>query len=187
MHTDILCGRLVRLAAQDPKEEAEAIAKWNADSEWWRLLASEPTNLFSAKKIAEWIHTDQEKDPVPGYFFSIRPLEGDRFIGFIGLDGDIYPHGEAFVGIGIGERDYWSKGYGTDAMRVILRYAFRELNLRRVALNTFEYNPRAVRSYEKTGFVHEGRVREYLWREGRRWDLIFMGILREEWEAMDTG
>jgi RimJ/RimL family protein N-acetyltransferase len=71
-------------------------------------------------------------------------------------------------------------------MKVILRYAFRELNLRRVALDTFEYNPRAIRSYEKIGFVHEGRAREYLWRDGRRWDLIFMGILREEWLATDS-
>jgi RimJ/RimL family protein N-acetyltransferase len=187
MDIDLLRGRLVRLTAQDPKEEAEAVAHWNTDSEWWRLLSSEPTNLFSAKKIAEWIQKDQEKDPILGYYFSICILEDDRFIGFIGLDGNIYAHGEAFVGIGIGERDCWSKGYGTDAMQVILRFAFRELNLRRVALNTFEYNPRAVRSYEKAGFVHEGRVREYLWREGRRWDLIFMGILREEWFALDTG
>jgi RimJ/RimL family protein N-acetyltransferase len=186
MDTDILHGKLVRLTAQDPKELGEAIARWNADSEWWRLESSEATNLFSAKKIADWNQKDQEKETPAGYFFCIRTLIGDHLIGFIGLAGDIYPHGEAFVGIGIGERDYWGKEYGTDAMRVILRYAFYELNLRRVALNTFEYNPRAVRSYEKAGFVHEGRIREYLWREGRRWDLIFMGILREEWEASGT-
>jgi RimJ/RimL family protein N-acetyltransferase len=68
-------------------------------------------------------------------------------------------------------------------MQVILRYAFQELNLRRVSLDTFEYNPRAIRSYEKAGFVHEGRVRKFLLREGRRWDMLFMGILREEWLA----
>jgi RimJ/RimL family protein N-acetyltransferase len=72
-------------------------------------------------------------------------------------------------------------------MIVILRYAFQELNLRRVALDTFEYNPRAIRSYEKAGFVHEGRARGYLYREGQRWDLIFMGILREEWLAVVNG
>jgi RimJ/RimL family protein N-acetyltransferase len=187
MNEGMLYGRLVRLTAQEPNELAEAIARWNADSEWWRLLSTEPSNLFSAKKIAEWIQKDQEKEPVPGYFFCMRSLEDDNLIGFIGLDGDIHAHGEAFVGIGIGERDFWSKGYGTDAMQVILRYAFCELNLRRVALTTFGYNPRAVRSYEKAGFKHEGRAREFLWREGRRWDLIFMGILREEWSARDTG
>jgi RimJ/RimL family protein N-acetyltransferase len=187
MDANLLCGRLVRLTAQEPQEEAEAIAGWNADTAWWRLLASEPCNLFSGKKIAEWIQKSQEKDPPSSYSFCIRTLDDDRLIGFIGLDGDIFPHGEAFVGIGIGEREFWSKGYGTDAMKVILRFGFEELNLRRVALDTFEYNPRAIRSYEKAGFVHEGRVRGYLYREGQRWDLIFMGLLRQEWLARETG
>jgi RimJ/RimL family protein N-acetyltransferase len=66
-------------------------------------------------------------------------------------------------------------------MKIILRYAFMEVNLQRVTLNVFEYNPRAVRTYEKTGFRHEGRMRQVLNREGKRWDMLFMGILREEW------
>jgi len=66
-------------------------------------------------------------------------------------------------------------------MRVILRYAFTEVNLKRVTLNVFEFNPRAIRSYEKAGFRHEGRMRQVLNKEGRRWDMPFMGILREEW------
>ncbi len=85
------------------------------------------------------------------------------------------------MGIGLGERENWGKGYGTDAMKIILRYAFTELNLRRVTLDVFEYNQRGVRSYEKAGFVIEGRVRGMILREGRRWDVIFMGILREDW------
>ena len=66
-------------------------------------------------------------------------------------------------------------------MRVILRYAFTELNLHRVSLGLFEYNPRALRSYEKAGFKMEGRMRGTLHREGRRWDDLYMGILRTEW------
>ena len=67
-------------------------------------------------------------------------------------------------------------------MNVILRFAFDELNLHRVSLNVFEYNQRAIRSYEKVGFVVEGREREFLRRTGQCWDMIFMCILREEWE-----
>jgi len=177
----------VRLTAESPQVMAEAISHWNRDSEFGRLLDARVANQISVKKLTEWITQDQEKNPPAFYFFAIRTLEGDRLIGFTDLEGDLYPHSEAFVGIGIGEREYWGKGYGTDAMKVILRYAFQELNLRRVALDTFEYNPRAIRSYEKVGFVYEGRVREFLYREGRRWDLIFMGILREEWLSIDTG
>jgi RimJ/RimL family protein N-acetyltransferase len=66
-------------------------------------------------------------------------------------------------------------------MNVLLRFAFTEVNLKRVSLGVFEYNPRAIRSYEKAGFRLEGRLRSLLHREGRRWDNLFMGILREEW------
>ena len=66
-------------------------------------------------------------------------------------------------------------------MNLTLRYAFTELNLRRVSLDVFEFNERAVRSYEKVGFHMEGRQRQAIIREGRRWDMLFMGILREEW------
>jgi RimJ/RimL family protein N-acetyltransferase len=181
--TNLLLGKLVRLAAEEPTVLAEAMVHWGESSEYLRLLDSEPTNQYSVQKITEWIQKDQEKDTPAFYFLSIRTLEDDRLIGFTGLDGDAFPNGDTFVGIGIGERDFWSKGYGTDAMKVILRYAFQELNLRRVSLTTFEFNPRAVRSYEKAGFVHEGQARRFLLREGRRWDLLFMGILREEWLA----
>jgi RimJ/RimL family protein N-acetyltransferase len=103
-------------------------------------------------------------------------------IGFIGLFGIEWNHGNAWVGIGLGERDYWGKGYGTDAMCAILDYAFNELNLYRVTLDVFEYNPRAIRSYEKAGFQLEGRVRKMIHRDGRRWDVLVMGVLRDEWE-----
>ncbi len=187
MAINILQGELVRLSADDPQVMAEAVNHWDRDSEFRRLLDSEPANQDSVKKLTELFEKSQRKDSPLFYSFAIHTLEGDRLVGFTGLDGDFFPHGEAFVGIGIGERDFWGKGYGTDAMKVILRFAFQELNLRRVALDTFEYNPRAIHSYEKVGFVHEGRAREFLYREGRRWDLIFMGILREEWLSKDTG
>jgi RimJ/RimL family protein N-acetyltransferase len=67
-----------------------------------------------------------------------------------------------------------------------LRYAFEELNLHRVTLNLFEYNTRALRTYSGLGFSVEGRAREAILREGRRWDLIFMGLLRREWEAREA-
>ena len=107
-------------------------------------------------------------------------LADDRLIGLADLT-PIWPHSDGWLGIGLGEREYWGKGYGSDALRVLLRFAFTELNLQRVSLNAFEYNARAIRSYEKAGFRVEGRVREWMRRDGRRWDVIYMGLLREEW------
>jgi len=187
MDKEFLSGTLVYLKVEEPKTLAEACGQWNQDSEYLRLLDANAANPASVKKITEWITSDQEKDPLPFLLFGIRTLVEDKLVGFIDLDGNFYPNGEAFVGIGVGDREFWGRGYGTDAMKVILRYAFQELNLRRVSLNTFGYNPRAIHSYEKAGFVHEGALRGFLHRERQRWDLVFMGILREEWIARNTG
>ena len=181
MVSDMLTGDLVLLSAVEPKELAEAFARWNQDSEYQRFGMIEPANQLSVKKMTEWTERDQEKERPDFYFFGIRTLEGNRLVGTCGLGGDLFPHGEGFVGIGIGERELWSHGYGTDAMNLILRYAFLELNLRRVALSVSEFNPRAIQSYEKAGFIHEGRARGRIQRDGRHWDMIFMGILHEEW------
>jgi len=180
---DIFRGDLVRLAAVNPEEIGPLFSRWNRDSLRGRLLDSDPSVLFSDKAIRGWIEKDLEKqNEKENYFeFSIRVLADDRLVGEIGLGGIRLNRGDAFVGIGLGDREDWNKGYGTDAMRLILRYAFLELNLHRVSLSVFEYNPRAQRSYEKAGFRVEGRMRGTLNREGRRWDEIFMGILRPEW------
>ena len=144
-------------------------------------MAGDPARMFSVKKIEEWITKELEDENSSPFVFMIRTLQDDRLIGELGLDGLQWNHGDAYVGISLGERQDWGKGFGTDAMRVLLRYAFTELNLQRVSLNVFEYNPRAVYSYQKAGFTYEGRQRKFLNRAGRRWDLIFMSILRDEW------
>ncbi len=94
-------------------------------------------------------------------------------------------HSEAWVGLGIGERNFWNNGYGTDLMKIGLRYAFMELGVQRVSLGLHEYNPRALRSYEKAGFQLEWRTRKDECREGKRTDTLWMGILREEWLQMN--
>lgn len=179
---DIFRGDLVRLSGDDPQTIAEAFSRWNRDSEYARLLDDEPPRLRSVQSIKEWLEKEFEKGEEMRYFFTIRTLADDQLIGFIGLFAIDWNHGNAWVGIGLGERNYWGNGYGTDAMQVILRYAFRELNLHRVSLDVFEYNPRALHSYEKAGFKIEGRRRKIVQRDGTRYDMIFMGILREEWE-----
>jgi len=183
---DIYTGELVRLGAMDAEEAGKAFVRWGRDSEFRRLIDSGVRQLGSVKEVQRWLEKELEEQSVNQHWFSIRKLDDDMLLGDIDLYVYNWPGRDAFVGLGIGEREFWGKGYGTDVMKVILRYAFTEVNLNRVTLNVFEYNPRAVRSYEKAGFCHEGRMRQVLNKEGRRWDMLFMGILREEWMAMQN-
>ncbi len=186
MDHQLLRGELVYLTVEDPQVLSEAFSRWSLDVEYWRLLTSDAALPRSSKSIKEWLEKDLEKDNPKLFNFAIRRIEDQHLIGQMDLDIVSWTHGESFIGIGLGERESWGKGYGTDAMRIILKYAFSELNLQRVSLNVFEYNPRARRSYEKAGFMEEGRCREFLQRDGKRYDLIFMGILRSEWEKAVT-
>jgi RimJ/RimL family protein N-acetyltransferase len=86
------------------------------------------------------------------------------------------------VSIGLGDRGNWGKGFGWDAMTLLLKFAFHELNLYRVQLTVFSYNERARSLYERLGFTREGVFREHLARDGSRHDMILYGMLRSEWE-----
>lgn len=183
---DILRGKLVRLSAADHEELGRAYVAWNQDSELTRLMDARSVQLRSSKDIAGFFEKEFREESPAHHYFTIRGLDGNRLLGDIGLDViNNWASHDAFVGIAIGNREDWGKGYGTDAMKIILRFAFTEINLRRVTLTVFEYNPRAVRSYEKAGFRHEGRLRETLLRDGKRWDVLYMGILREDWLEMN--
>jgi RimJ/RimL family protein N-acetyltransferase len=184
---ELFCGELVRITFEEPDAVAKAEVRWQRDSEFVRLADSDPVELSSEKKIRERVEKRFEKGFQPErYPFSVRTLAEDKLIGFFGLYVELI-HSVAWVGIGIGERDFWSKGYGTDMMKVCLRYAFSELGVQRVSLGLHEYNARALRSYEKAGFRLEGRTRKDVLREGKRTDTLWMGILREEWLQQQDG
>jgi RimJ/RimL family protein N-acetyltransferase len=202
MNSHAFQGKKVRLLSFDADRDAEILARWGQDSEYQQLQGSGPSSLWSAKQFKDWA----EKHYAEMYSFTIctfpedavsqtdRVTNSDRgiksdcgssancIIGSVDLGGIDWVSGNAWVGIGIGEREYWGKGYGSDAMNVLLDFAFGSLNLKRISLTVFEYNERAIKSYLKVGFREEGRMRQWMQRAGERYDLIFMGILREEWE-----
>jgi diamine N-acetyltransferase len=104
-------------------------------------------------------------------------------VGGCGLHHSDRRDGSTQFGIGIYHPDYVGKGYGRDAIRVLLRWAFNDQNWRRVWLDTLSSNERAIRSYRGLGFVEEGRLREQAFFDGRYVDVVVMGMLRREWEA----
>jgi len=123
-----------------------------------------------------------EQQGLPNLVWMIETLEG-RPVGHVGL---LHPPRGAELAISIGETDAWSKGYGTDAIRAVLRHAFAELNLHRVYLFTDADNARGIRCYEKCGFVREGLMREQRLRYGKPLDMVVMGVLRHEWERSEV-
>ena len=187
MSADLYQGELVRLVATNPEELAKLYKRWDRNSLFTRLLDDQPRIPFSEKKIKEWLEKDLEKLIPEEFLFSIFALDSQKVIGFIVLGPLEWNHSNSWVGIGIGEPDYWGKGYGTEALQLALRYAFTELNLHRVSLDVFGYNRRAIRSYEKAGFVLEGVQRKIVQREGQRWDVRYMGALQEDWLARKEG
>lgn len=114
--------------------------------------------------------------------FRLRTLEDDALIGFVALFGIEWNNQCGKMAIGIGDPKHRGKGYGTDALRLILRYGFCELNLHRIGLDVISYNGRAIRAYQKAGFQVEGTMREAVQRDGHKYDRILMSILRNEYQ-----
>jgi RimJ/RimL family protein N-acetyltransferase len=177
---DLFRGELVRFAA--PRDEDAAVfGRWSEDAGYLRAL---DTDYIRPLPLEAFQRADPETPDPLLIEFRLRTLADDRLIGFVALHSIKWNNQAAMLAIGIGEPDYRGRGYGSDALWLILRYAFDELNLYRVGLDVIADNTRAIRSYEKAGFQREGAIREAVARDGKRYDLILMGILREEWQKM---
>ncbi|HSM24376.1 MAG TPA: GNAT family protein [Anaerolineaceae bacterium] len=175
-------GEKVRLVPFEADRDSKLFSKWRRNSEYLRLMDGDIAILYSAENIKKWMEENELADDLA--IFIIKTIVDDQIVGEIGLFGFKGKHNNSFVGISIGEAENWGKGYGTDAMKIILQYGFGILNLNHISLTVFEYNQRGVRSYEKAGFKMEGTQRKFLNRDGRRWDMYRMGILKSEWEQL---
>ena len=176
----MLEGKLVRLRALEAGD-LDADHRWINDVEVTRFVA----NRYPISRAEEerWLTNRPPNDYAHGVMMAIETKDGAH-IGNMGLHDPHPEHRVATLGILIGEKDYWSNGYGTDAIVTLLRFAFGEMNLHRVMLHVFEFNERAIACYKKCGFQIEGRLRQHYYGEGRYWDDFVMGVLRDEFEAL---
>ena len=177
MTTPTLKGKRVRLGRIEGEQDLESWAGWFRNVEYQHLLDVEPPHLWSAGQIQTWLEGENDRS----ILFGIRTLDDDTLIGFVTLDTPDWTARTAWTSIGIGVEARWGQGLGREAMNLLLGYAFETLNLNRVSLTVFEYNQRAMRCYLRCGFLEEGRERLAVQRSGRRWDLVYMGILYEDW------
>jgi RimJ/RimL family protein N-acetyltransferase len=161
-------------------EDLGAVRRWYHDPELARLTRYS-LRPMSDEDIDRFFHGRLMSPEQVAYAITVR--ESGRLIGsttFSNLDPD---NGSTLFHISIGEPDAWGYGYGTEATELMLALAFERIGLHRVALSVFDFNSRAIRSYEKAGFRLEGRHREAIARDGGRWDELTMGILAAEWLA----
>jgi len=172
-------GRKTRLRAIE-REDIPRFLKWLNDPEVTRYL----TLYTPLSKAEEERWFERQLADESSRVFAIETEEGVH-IGNIGLHHIDWKNRHAELGIFIGEKEYWNQGYGADAIRALLRFAFQEMNLHRVYLHVFDFNTRAIRCYEKCGFQLEGRAREFFFRDGRYHDSLLMGILRSEFESQE--
>lgn len=175
----ILRGERVRLAPLTSGDLA-TIAEWQEDDAYLRLFDAMPAVPKSSAQLGRWL--DEAQQASDRYLFGVRPLENHTLLGILELDGILWPHRVTWISIAIGDPLQRGQGYGTEALQLALRFAFHELNLHRVALTVFAYNTRAIATYERMGFRHEGTHREFLERDGQRHDMLLYGLLRGEWE-----
>jgi RimJ/RimL family protein N-acetyltransferase len=170
----MLLGKMVRLRAIERSDLARCV-RWLNDPDVVRYLAAYfPLSMAQEERWFERLVSDENRQ-----VYAIEAEEGAH-IGNIGLESLNWKDRSAALGIFIGEREYWARGYGTDAVQTLLRFAFEELNLHRVWLTVHDDNPRAIRCYEKCGFRHEGRDREAWFGNGEYHDELRMGILQFE-------
>ncbi|KKO54174.1 GNAT family N-acetyltransferase [Paenibacillus sp. DMB20] len=160
-------------------EDAGMYNRWRNDLGVMRTT-SPALDLFTEEETNEFVnHVILGSGTSKSYI--IVDKQSDQPVGIVSLIQLDYKNRNAECIIDIGEKDYWGKGYGNEALRLLLDYAFLELNLHRVSLRVFSFNHRAVHMYEKIGFKHEGASRQAIYREGAWGDIIHMGILQHEY------
>lgn len=172
-----LVGKNIYLSPMS-MEDAEQFAEWMNDFDTTDYIG-QSHKIITIEKEKEFLEKHQEEEA----FFSIISLKDNQLIGNISLNRIDHLHRVATLGIFIGEKEGRNKGYGTEAIRMLLEYGFRYLNLNNIKLDVFEWNERAMACYKKCGFKEYGRRRKCQFLNGKYYDRVEMDILAEEFEG----
>ncbi|MFW9828083.1 MAG: GNAT family N-acetyltransferase [Candidatus Thorarchaeota archaeon] len=175
----MLKGKRVQLVPIK-REHIEYFLKWFNDPEITQyLLRYRPMTRMAEE---EWIENLKNRDNNINFAISILSEDTkEKIIGNCGIHEIDWKNRFGALGIMIGEKEYQNKGYGTEAVELLVEYGFNTVNLNRIELYTHDFNIRALKSYKKVGFIEEGRKRKSNWINGKYNDEILMGLLAEEW------
>jgi len=186
IQTQLFEAEDIRFGPIDYDLHPEIESKWTHDAEFMRLMELKPVRPLSpamVKKQYEDIEKKMGEDRDLSYF-TIRARADDRLIGKAMVEWIDWPNGNGWIRIGIGAGEDRRRGLGSQAMRLLLRYAFAELNLFRVTALVPAYNEGAMKLFQKFGFTEEIRRRKAMHRDDQFWDLLGYGLLSSEWQAV---
>jgi RimJ/RimL family protein N-acetyltransferase len=187
--TQLFEGKLIRLGPIDHEKDPEVESRWTHDLELMRALSQQPAMPLSVAQVKKKYEAiEKEVDESKKLFhFTIRNGQGGGLLGFIRIEWIEWTHGTGNLKMAIGDPAERNKGYGTEALSLMLRYAFSELNLFRLSAIVGEDNPGGLRFFKRFGFMEEVRRRKALLRDGHEYDMLHLGILRDEWLARNGG
>lgn len=163
------------------KSDISLFLKWFNDPEVTQYLGVYLP--FTEIEEERWIEELATAKPKRDIVFIVEIIENNitKPIGNCGLYKINQKDQNAEIALIIGEKDYWGKGYGTEALQLLIDYGFNQLNLHRIFGFVIEFNERNIKLCKKLRFKEEGRLREARFKNGRFWDVIIFGLLREEW------
>lgn len=175
----MIYGERIRFRAPE-REDIPLYVEWFNDPE---VIDGLSLNLPMSTANEEQWFDDMLERPLAQQPLTIEAREGEewRAIGNWGFFSIDWTSRTAELGIAIGEKNYWNQGYGTETLKLSLKVGFEIHNFNRICLRVMEHNARAVKAYEKAGFMHEGAMREAVHYKGKYIDMLFMSVLRSEW------
>lgn len=183
LNSDLLKGSNLRLTSLK-EEDLNTFENWYNDVKFLRhydMIAAFPKSQPQLLEMLQDIRTSNDR-----YIFAVRTVEDNKFIGVTGFENILWNNGVAIIYIGIGDNTFRGRGFGKEALALTMEFGFQELNLHRIQLNVLSYNDPAIKLYENLGFKREGVYREFIHRDGKRYDMYLYGILRSEWENMNS-
>jgi diamine N-acetyltransferase len=176
----LIAANRVRLRAIE-REDIPTFVRWMNDQEVIEfLLMNSP---LSKAMEEQWFERQLARTPEDGQVLAIEAFANEKWvhIGNTGLHAVERVHLAAEFGIVIGEKAFWNQGYGREATHLMLKHGFEDLNLNRIYLHVYETNLRGIAAYKAAGFVHEGILREAIYKNGRYINVFVMSVLHSEW------
>lgn len=171
-------GKLVKLRAYK-EEDVERATQFINDEEVKKFLDSNIPFPMSKIQEEEWIKSRKAGESFT-YDFAIEDLESGKYIGGCSINECSTKNRNCVIGIMIGDKEYWGKGYGSDALKVLIKFIFEEVNMKKIKLGVFSFNKRAIACYKKIGFTEEGTLKKELYRNGEYHDVIYMAIFKDD-------